>query len=94
MTGSSSEDDAKLITENHAKCVNKFLDVANAMKDEGIEPGPISHALMAASGVYATYAVVGNSGGLTQSGVDKLVSIYRGSLEDIQKTRKEQQRQD
>ena len=81
-------------TENLQLSTQRFIELANTMKDEGLEPGLISHALMSASGIYATYAVAGNTGGLNQSGVDKLVAVYQGSLEDIQRTKKEQLRAD
>ena len=79
-------------TENLQQCTQRFIELANTIKDEGVEPGIISHALMSASGIYATYAVAGNAGGLNQSGVDKIVALYQDSLEDIQRTKKEQQR--
>jgi hypothetical protein len=44
---------------------------------------------MSASGVYATYAIAGNEGGLNQSGVDKLVELYKASLEEVQQTKKQ-----
>ena len=93
MTDSNSEDDAKLNAENHEKCVNRFLELANSMKDEGLAPGVVSHALMSASGVYATYAIAGNVNGLNQAGVEKLAALYQHSLENIQRSKKEQSRE-
>ena len=75
---------------NHARCTRKFIDLANEMKNEGLEPQLISAALMAASGIYATYVSAGNEGGLQPSGVDKVVMMYRRNLEHIQERKKEE----
>jgi len=58
------------------------------MKDEGHDPQLVSAALMAASGIYATYVTAGNTGGLQPSGVDKVVMMYRRNLEHIQERKK------
>jgi hypothetical protein len=73
----------------HTQCVNRFIDLANAMKDEGIEVQVVSHALMSASGIYTTYALGGNEGGLTASGVDKVSAVFKQELERIQESRKQ-----
>ena len=75
---------------NHNHCTHKFIELANALKDEGFEPQLISAALMAASGIYATYVSAGNEGGLQPSGVDKVVMMYRRNLEHIQERKKEE----
>ncbi|MBE9538707.1 MAG: DUF3144 domain-containing protein [Proteobacteria bacterium] len=93
MTDSPSQDDPELQADIHSKCVNRFIELANVMKDEGLEPGVVSHALMSVSGIYATYAIAGNSNGLNQAGVDKLTEFYRKSLENIQRSKKEQARE-
>lgn len=93
MTDSNSADDAAAQAENHAKCVDRFIELANAMKDEGLVPGAVSHALMSASGIYATYAIAGNSNGLNQAGVEKLAEVYKSNLENIQESKKEQARE-
>lgn len=94
MTESKTEEQLKTEEKNHHSCVNRFLELANTMKDEGLEPGAVSHALMSVSGIYATYAIAGNANGLNQAGVDKLTEFYRKSLENIQKSKKEQARED
>jgi hypothetical protein len=76
--------------EQHNQCTHKFIALANELKEEGIEPKMVSAALMAASGIYATYVSAGNEGGLQPSGVDKIVMMYRRNLEHIQ-TRKKQE---
>jgi hypothetical protein len=45
---------------------------------------------MTASGIYATYSVAGNAGGLTESGVDKVTDAYRKNLLSIQRLKKQQ----
>lgn len=74
--------------EKHQHCTGRFIQLANELKEEGHDAKLISAALMAASGIYATYSVAGNAGGLNPSGVDKVVDAYRRSLEHIQKVKK------
>lgn len=75
--------------ENHDHCTKKFIELANELKDAGNEPQLVSAALMAASGVYATYVTAGNTGGLEPSGVDKVVMMFRRNLEHIQERKRE-----
>ncbi|MEM1411099.1 MAG: DUF3144 domain-containing protein [Pseudomonadota bacterium] len=72
----------------HNACTGRFIKLANAMKEEGTDIQLISAALMAASGVYATYTVAGNAGALEPTGVDKVVTLYRQNLEHIQRQKK------
>jgi len=74
--------------ESHNECTTKFIDLANELKDQGHDPQVISAALMAASGIYATFITAGNAGGLQPSGVDKVVLMYRRNLEYIQERKK------
>ncbi len=74
--------------ENHNHCTHKFIELANELKDQGHEPQLVSAALMAASGIYATFITAGNTGGLQPSGVDKVVMMYRRNLEHIQERKK------
>jgi len=76
--------------ESHDQCTHKFIDLANEMKDQGHDPQLVSAALMAASGIYATFLTAGNTGGLQPSGVDKVVMMYRRNLEHIQERKKAQ----
>ena len=70
--------------EQHKYCTNKFIELANQLKEENIDVQLISGALMTASGVYATYTAAGNDGALEPSGVDKVVDLYRRTLEHHQ----------
>ncbi len=74
----------------HNDCTRRFIDLANAMKDEEVDMRIISAALMSASGIYATYMVAGNAGALEPTGVDKVVTVYRQTLEHIQSRKKEE----
>jgi hypothetical protein len=74
--------------DNHNHCTNKFIELANELKDQGNDPKLVSAALMASSGIYATYVAAGNKGGLEPSGVDKVVMLYRRNLEHIQERKK------
>jgi len=53
----------------------------------------VSHALMSASCIYATYAIAGNANGLNQAGVDKLSDVFKANLENIQRSKREQARE-
>mgnify|MGYP001812551873 FL=1 len=74
--------------ESHRECMNRFIDLANTMKDEGVDIKIVSSALMAASAVYSTFMFRGNEGGLTSSGVDKVTETYRKHLNRVQEMRK------
>jgi hypothetical protein len=76
--------------EQHRYCTNRFIELANQLKDEKIDPALVSGAMMTASGVYATYVAAGNSGALEPSGVDKIVAVYRRTLEHHQEVKKAQ----
>jgi hypothetical protein len=76
--------------EQHRYCTNKFIELANQLKDEDINPALVSGAMMTASGVYATYVAAGNQGALEPSGVDKVVALYRRTLEHHQAVMKQQ----
>jgi hypothetical protein len=79
----------KTASEIHQECVNRFIDLANTMKDEGVDTNVVSAGLMSASGVYASYLAAGNDGGLTASGVEKVAAAYKRELERIEKIKKD-----
>ena len=64
--------------------MQRFIDLANEIKDEGEEPRVLAVALTRASCVYSTYVIAGNQGGLNESGVEKLTDVYRQQLNEIQ----------
>lgn len=76
--------------EKHQYCTNKFIELANQLKKEKIDPALVSGSLMTASGVYATYVAAGNDGALESGGIDKVVAVYRRTLEHHQVTKKDQ----
>lgn len=76
--------------ESHNHCTQKFIELANELKDQDYDQQLVSAALMAASGIYATFISAGNTGGLEPSGVDKVVMLYRRNLEHIQQRKKEE----
>lgn len=78
------------IAEQHQSSTNRFVELANKMKDEGLDPSLISGALMTASGIYATYLAAGNNAALEPSGVDKVCLVYRNTLERFQSLKKDQ----
>ncbi len=86
-----AESNSAELAEQRRKGIERFIELANTMKDEGLPPGLVSDALMSASGVYVTYAIKGNSGGLNQSGVEKVTEMYKSCLENVQRSRKEEQ---
>lgn len=76
--------------EQHQYCTNKFVELANQLKKEEIGPPMVSGSLMTAACVYATYVAAGNDGALEASGVDKVVAVFRRTLEHHQKVKKAQ----
>ena len=76
--------------EKHKYCTNKFIELANKLKKEDIDIVMVSGSLMTASCIYATYVAAGNNGALESSGVDKVVQIYRRTLEHQQVVKKAQ----
>ena len=76
--------------EQHTYCTNKFIALANELKAEKIDPNMVSGALMTASGIYATYVAAGNKGALNPSGVEKVVDLYRRTLEYHQRIKRKE----
>lgn len=74
--------------EKHQYCTNKFIKLANELGKEGIDTPLVSGSLMTASGIYATFLGAGNQGILEPSGVDKVVEVYRRTLEQTQAAKK------
>ena len=68
----------------------RFIALANEMKNEGKDQQMVNAALMSASGVYATYIAAGNEGGLNPSGVDQVVAVYKANLEKVQEFKRQQ----
>jgi len=75
-------------SEKHKYCTNKLIELANELRKKDIEVTMVSGSLMTASCIYATYAAAGNNGVLEASGINKVVQIYRGTLEHHQKVTK------
>lgn len=76
--------------QDYYELSERFITLANQMKDEGKPIQMVNAALMSASGVYATFTSAGNEGGLTPSGIDKVVAVYKVNLENVQKMKKPQ----
>lgn len=76
--------------KQHQLCTNKFIELANQLKDENIDPALVSGALMTASSIYATFVAAGNDGALEPGGVDKVTDLYRRTLEQYQIIKKNQ----
>ena len=74
--------------QKHQQCTEQFISLANSLKEDGYDIKLVSAALMSASGIYATYSVAGNSGGLNPSGVDKVVNSFRDCMNQVQEARK------
>ncbi|MDE0931088.1 MAG: DUF3144 domain-containing protein [Halioglobus sp.] len=85
-----SKTDIKTDHQINLECLNRFIDLANSIKDEGVDIKMVSHGLMTASGYYVTYALGGNDGVLSDLGMDEVTAAYRRELERIQKLKKEQ----
>ena len=68
----------------HRECMNRFLDLANTMKKEGIDTRIVSAGLMTGSAVYSTYVAAGNDGLLAPKGVDTVTAAYKEQLQMVQ----------
>jgi len=79
-----SKSDAELISD----AVNRFIDLANSIKNEDVDVNIVATALMSASGIYSTYAAGGNQGGLTEKGVEKVAAAYKSELARIQEVKR------
>ena len=75
---------------DYNELVERFIDMANEMKNSGKSAAMVSAALMSASGIYATFAAAGNKGYLKEGGVTKMTDTYRRTLMNIQRTKKQQ----
>ncbi len=77
--------------EAHNKATDEFVQLANRMANEqGLDIKMVSAALMAASGVYATFMAAGNQGFLAPGGVDRVAEVYKRNLAYIQDRKKEE----
>lgn len=81
---------AKTDNDIHRECMQRFIELANTMKEEGIDTQVVSAGLMTGSAVYATYIAAGNDGLLAPEGVDSVVTVYKQQLELVQAAKKEQ----
>ena len=72
-----SKTDIKTDHQIHLECLNCFIDLANTIKDEGVDIKMVSYGLMSASGYCTTYALGGNDGCLTDSGVEQITATYK-----------------
>jgi len=75
--------------QEYNELATRFIALANEMKDEDKTTQMVNAALMSASGIYATYTAAGNEGGLTPTGVDKVVAVYKLNLENVQKLKEQ-----
>ena len=73
----------------HTQCMQRFIELANSMKEEGIDTRAVSAGMMTASAIYSTYVFAGNDGRLAPTGVEKLANAYRDQLERVQKAKEE-----
>ena len=82
-------EDQKKQLEAHNQATAAFIDLANKLsKDTGQDVKIVSAALMAASGIYATFIAAGNEGYLGPGGVDKVAQLYKNNLGYIQERKK------
>lgn len=75
----------------HNQAMSEFIQMANSMvNDKGFDMKLVSAALMAASGVYATFTAAGNQGFLAPGGVDRVADMYKKNLTYIQQRKKQE----
>jgi hypothetical protein len=83
MTKMSKSDQTGELAEFTA-VAERFIALANEIKNEGKPLALVNAALMSASATYGTYTAAGNQGYLKPSGVDRLVDAYRAQVANIQ----------
>ena len=76
------------------ECVNRFIDLANEMKNEGKSLELISSGFMTACSLHSTYVVTGNDGALMDSGVEKMAALFKEELANVQQAKIEQARRE
>ena len=73
----------------HNQATAEFVELANTMvNDKGFDQNLVSAALMAASGIYATFVAAGNEGFLAPNGVKRIGDMYANNLAYIQERKK------
>lgn len=68
----------------------RFVALANEIKDEGKPVELVNAAMQLASGIYSTYIAAGNEGYLKEPGIRKVVNAYEHNLTRIQAYKKAQ----
>lgn len=68
----------------HQDAMNRFIDLANQMQEEGIQRNLVGAALLTAAGLYSSFVVGGNAGGLNESGIEKLTAMFKRELERVE----------
>jgi len=90
-TNGAGGGDRQTQIDAHNQATEQFISMANQMvNDKGYDPKLVSAALMAASGVYATFVTAGNDGFLAPNGVNTVAETYKNNLSYIQKRKKEE----
>ena len=74
--------------DQHKLCTNKFIEVANELRNDDIDPQLVSGSMMTAAAIYATFVAAGNDGALEPSGVEKVVTLFRRTLEHHQELKR------
>ena len=84
-----SEQQKQIDANNQA--TNEFIELAYKMVNvRGFDSKLVSAALMASSGIYATFIAAGNQGFLADGGVEKVAAMYKNNLAYIQKRKKDE----
>lgn len=86
----SNENPGQAELQAHNAATQRFIDLANDMKNQGMDTRLVSAALMSASGIYATYTAAGNEGFLQDTGIEKVAAIYKRNLNYIQQRKQEE----
>ena len=80
--------------EQKIECVNRFIDLANEMKNEGNSSELISSGFMTACSLYSTYVATGNDRALMKSRVEKLAAPFKKEMAHVQQAKIEQARRE
>jgi len=80
----------KVEIETYRGLLNRFIALANQMKDEGQNINVVANALMEATAIYSTFVVAGNQGHLNDSGISKMTEVFQAFLTKTQQDKQAQ----
>lgn len=75
------------------KLTTRFIELGNAITDEGESKEIVAGAMMSASAFYSIYTIAGNDGILSDEGVETVTEAYGGTLLSVQNYKRTEAKQ-